>query len=92
MSDSRSNRGPHPKDAELFAPNQIAGIRSALHDFAWLLSRGYACNSPLKLVGDRDQFRARQRISLNRAACGDQEVDQEVDQELWMIDLAEAGI
>ena len=75
MSDSRSNRGPHPKDAELFAPNQIAGIRSAL-----------------KLVGDRDLFRARQRIALNRAACGDQEVDQEVDQELWMIDLAEAGI
>lgn len=74
MSDTRSNRGPHPKDRELFASEQIAALRSALHDFSWLLSRGYARPSSLKLVGDRYGLRERQRVALGRAACGDEEV------------------
>jgi hypothetical protein len=74
MSDNRSNRGPHPKDHDLFAPSQIDAIRRAMSDFSWLLSRGYARPSSLKLVGDRHQLRERQRVALSRVACSDDEV------------------
>lgn len=74
MSDSRSNRGPHPQDTELFAPERVAVMRGAAEDLSWLLSRGYARASSLKLVGDRYDLRERQRVALGRAVAGDREV------------------
>jgi hypothetical protein len=71
MPDKRSNRGPHPKDHDLFAPLQIEAIRRAMSDFSWLLSRGYARPSSLKIVGDRHKLRERQRVALSRVACSD---------------------
>jgi hypothetical protein len=41
-------------------------------DLSWLLSRGYAPTSALKLVGDRWSLIDRQRAAVLRCACSDQ--------------------
>lgn len=71
MPDSRSHRGPHPEDAALFAPQAEEALRQATDDLCWLLNRGYATPSSLKLVGDRYQLCARQRVAVGRCACSD---------------------
>jgi len=71
MPDRRKHRGKHPEDDELFAERHLAALRSAVTDFAWLLSRGYADNSALKLVGDRFNLTARQRLAVWRCSCAD---------------------
>ncbi len=53
MPDRRKHRGPHPEDRRLFAPEALPRLRAAAGDLSWLLSRGYAPESSLKLVGDR---------------------------------------
>jgi hypothetical protein len=72
MPDTRRHRGPHPEDAQLFAPAVWPVLRAAVGDLSWLLSRGYAEPSALKLVGDRFQLTERQRIAVMRSACSDQ--------------------
>lgn len=72
MPDHRSHRGQHPDDARLFAPDQHASLRTAVAELAWLLSRGYASPSALKLVGDRHRLDARQRMAVQRATCTDE--------------------
>ncbi len=72
MPDKRSHRGPHPEDAELFHPDQWPRLVGATGDLCWLLSRGYAPTSALKLVGDRYQLAARQRTAVGRCACSDE--------------------
>lgn len=64
-------RGPRPNDRELFAGERVPTLTRAVADLSWLLSRGYADPSALKLVGDRYALTARQRMAVSRAACGD---------------------
>lgn len=64
-------RGPHPTDLELFAQGQIQALQQAVGDLSWLLGRGYAGPSSLKLVGDRYRLRERQRRSVRSGACSD---------------------
>ncbi len=71
MPDRRRHRGPHPRDAESFAPAELPGLRRAAGDLAWLLSRGYAAKAAVKLVGDRHALTARQRSALQRSTVGD---------------------
>ncbi|MFW6153998.1 MAG: DUF434 domain-containing protein [Planctomycetota bacterium] len=71
MPDRRRHRGAHPKDRELFAPQRLEELRRAVGDLSWLLSRGYAPPSSLKLVGDRYTLTQRQRMAVARAACPD---------------------
>jgi hypothetical protein len=73
LPDTREHRGPHPEDARLFAPEALEPLRQATADLCWLLSRRYATPSALKLVGDRYQLCARQRIAVARCACSDAE-------------------
>jgi hypothetical protein len=73
VPDERIHRGPHPADAELFAPEQIPRLREALADFSLLLTKGYAGKSALKLVGDRFSLTQRQRLAVMRSACSDQQ-------------------
>ena len=75
MPDRRLHRGPHPEDAHLFAPGQWAALQGACADLAWLLSRGYALNSGLKIVGDRYALTQRQRVAVMRATCSDQSLN-----------------
>ena len=72
MPDKRQHRGPHPQDSKLFAAEQVEKLRCAVEEFSWLLTRAYAPDSALKLVGDRYQLTARQRTAVMRSACSDQ--------------------
>ncbi|QDV38981.1 DUF434 domain-containing protein [Tautonia plasticadhaerens] len=71
MPDSRSHRGPDPRDEALFAPGAIPPMRGAVADLSWLLGRGYAEASSLKLVGDRHRLAERQRKAVMRSSCAD---------------------
>jgi hypothetical protein len=64
-------RGPHPRDAELFAERWHETLRTAVSELSWLETRGYPARASLKLVGDRHRLRARQRDAVARCACSD---------------------
>ena len=71
MPDTRTHRGPDPRDAEAFGPAALPALRQAVSDLSWLLGRGYAIVSAVKLVGDRWSLTERQRLAVRRAACSD---------------------
>jgi hypothetical protein len=71
MPDSRTHRGPHPLDFEIFAPVQIPVLQRATLDYSWLLERDYASKSSLELVGNRFQLHERGRLAVMRGACPD---------------------
>jgi hypothetical protein len=71
MPDTRRHRGPHPQDADLFAEAVHPTLREAASHLSWLLSRGYAQRSSLKLVGDRFGLVERQRRAVLRSSCSD---------------------
>lgn len=72
MPDSRKHRGQHPSDARLFGESQVPKLQQAVRDLSWLLSRGYAEKSSLKLVGDRYRLQSRQRLAVARSSCSRQ--------------------
>jgi hypothetical protein len=74
MPDTRTHRGPHPRDATSFAPGRLPALRAAVGELAWLLSHGYATPSALKLVGDRHNLDARQRAAVGRSICSDEQL------------------
>jgi hypothetical protein len=65
----------------LFAAEAMEGIRAAGADLCWLLSRGYAMRSALKLTGDRYFLTERQRAAVMRAACSDESLRARRDRE-----------
>ena len=69
MPDKRKHRGQHPQDASLFAEKQLPNLRIAVEDFSYLLTKGYAPNASLKLVGDRFRLKERQRMAVRRCGC-----------------------
>ena len=69
MPDTRTHRGLHPRDAVLFAGEIQPTRRAAAGDLSWLLERGYALQSSLKLVGDRYALEQRQRDAVGLSAC-----------------------
>ena len=71
MPDKRDHRGPDPRDGIAFGPLALPALRGAVGDLSWLLSRGYAPVSSLKLVGDRWSLTERQRKAVGRSACSD---------------------
>jgi len=75
VPDKRKHRGSHPDDARLFGPEAVPLLRHASEDLAWLLSKGYAPPSSLKLVGDRYDLVARQRTAVARATCAPEEAE-----------------
>jgi len=50
----------------------LPALRSAVSDLSWLLERGYAPVSALKLVGDRANLTERHRSAVQRSACSDE--------------------
>lgn len=87
MPDTRKHRGPHPHDQELFAETALPGLRTAVEDLAWLLSRGYALPSSLKLVGDRYALNARQRTAVSRCCCSDEDLARRQEHQVSESDL-----
>jgi hypothetical protein len=73
MPDRRSHRGPHPEDGGIFDAAAQLRLSAAAGDFCWLLNRGYAHDSALKLVGDRYDLVARQRTAVSRCCCSETE-------------------
>jgi len=71
VSDSRIHRGAAPGDREWFGAQALPTLATAAADLSWLLSRGYAERSALKLVGDRHRLVERQRAAVHRCAGGD---------------------
>jgi hypothetical protein len=71
VPDNRAHRGPDPRDGTAFGPLAAPALRGAVADLSWLLGRGYANPSALKLVGDRWSLTERQRLAVRRASCSD---------------------
>lgn len=69
MPDTRTHRGPHSDDPELFGAEALPRLNQAARDLNWLLDRGYAQASSLTLVGNRYNLSQRQRIALGRSCC-----------------------
>ncbi|MGR9114966.1 MAG: DUF434 domain-containing protein [Gammaproteobacteria bacterium] len=63
------HRSQFPDDRELFSGTQLLQIQRADYELCWLLDRGYARHSSIKLVGDRYRLNRRQRLAISRAAC-----------------------
>ncbi|MDO9269143.1 MAG: DUF434 domain-containing protein [Methylobacter sp.] len=63
------HRGMHLNDQALFSGEQLHRLRDAVYEFCWLLDRGYARHSVIRLVGDHHQLTKRQRLAISRAAC-----------------------
>jgi hypothetical protein len=72
MPDKRKHRGAHPEDDRLFAAEHCDTLRRAVEEYSWLLTRDYAEDSALALVGNRYSLTERQRLAVRRAACSDQ--------------------
>jgi hypothetical protein len=71
LPDTRSHRGPDPRDDPAFDASTWPALRGAVADLSWLLGRGYAPASSLKLVGDHRSLTSRQRLAVLRGACSD---------------------
>lgn len=89
VPDSRRHRGPHPEDDRLFAADQLPRLSGACADLCWLLDRGYAVPSSLKLVGDRYGLTARQRTALERCVCSEAEALHRREREVPLADVAQ---
>jgi hypothetical protein len=72
VPDTRKHRGPGPEDRTWFSREAQPALVAAVVELSWLLSRGYATASALKLVGDRHRLVERQRTAVIRSACSDQ--------------------
>lgn len=88
MPDRRTHRGSHPADEKLFTPEAISDLRSALADYSLLLTKGYAEKSSLKLVGDKFSLTQRQRLTVMRSACSDQQLANRIQKRIEAKNLA----
>ena len=68
------NRGKTSNDTKDFAPNWHPIFKEAVDDLCFLLTRGYAINSALQLVGNRYKLNKRQRHAVSRISSSDLEV------------------
>jgi len=88
VPDQRAHRGADPRDAPAFSPPFRPALRAAVADLSWLLGRGYAPVSALKLTGDRWRLTERQRQAVRRAACSDQARERRLARQVTAADLA----
>src|SRR5262245_39752645 len=92
MPDQRHYRGPHPEDERLFAPETWPTLQQAVADLSWLLTRDYAHESALKLVGDRYQLKDRQRKAVMRSSCSEQALARRQKRQVPVEKLAGAAL
>lgn len=89
---STRNRGKHSNDDKWFAPKWQATFNEATNDLCYLLSRGYAINSSLQLVGNRYRLNKRQQTALSRVAASDQQVAAREKSRLSASDLKDKTV
>lgn len=92
MPDLRKHRGPNPDDRKLFSDDQLPGLRTAVSELSWLLTRDYSMRGALKLVGDRHALTDRQRLAVSRAACSDQSKAQRARTQVAIEELESADL
>ncbi len=68
------NRGKQSNDDLWFAPKWHPIFTEAINDFCYFLSRGYAENSVLQIVGNRYRLNKRQRNAISRISASEQEI------------------
>jgi hypothetical protein len=88
LPDHRKHRGAHPEDQQLFGSENWPRLREATRDLSWLLTRGYASASAIKIVGDRYSLDARQRIAVARCACDEASQSRRQRHQVSASDLA----
>jgi hypothetical protein len=92
VPDTRAHRGPDPRDALAFSLPSQPALRAAVADLSWLLGRGYAVVSALKLTGDRWSLTERQRQAVRRAACADMARERRQERRVAPPDLAGSSL
>ena len=70
------NRGKQSNDDKDFAPKWQPIFTEAVNDLCFLLSRGYANNAALQIVGNRYKLNKRQRNAVLRVSASEQEIVQ----------------
>ena len=88
MPDKRKHRGPHPEDSKLFCGKNIAALRRAVTDYSLLLTKEYPQNAALKLVGDKFELTARQRLAIMRSSCSDTQLADRLIRQIQPAKLA----
>lgn len=68
------NRGKQSNDDKIFAAKWHPIFTAAIDDLSYLLSRGYAINSSLQIVGNRYKLNKRQRHAISRVSSSEQEI------------------
>ena len=76
------NRGKHPSDNKLFSEKWHPIFTEAIDDYSFLLSRGYAMNSILQIVGFRYKLNKRQQKAILRVAAGEHSIQLRKSKEL----------
>lgn len=71
---TKRNRGKQSNDDKLFDSKWHSIFTEAVNDFCFLLSRGYAENSVLQIVGNRYKLNKRQRKAVLGISCSDQDI------------------
>ena len=66
---AKRNRGKHPNDDKYFCKKWLPIFTEAVDDHSYLLSRGYAANSALQIVGNRYKLNKRQRQAIPRISA-----------------------
>ncbi|MFK8005872.1 MAG: DUF434 domain-containing protein [Saprospiraceae bacterium] len=76
------NRGKHPNDNKYFAKKWHPIFKEAIDDYSFLMSRGYAMNSTLQIVGSRYKLNKRQRMAIMRVGAAEQNIQLRKSKEL----------
>lgn len=87
-----SYRSKFPEDDQWFSGAWLPVFREAVDDQSYLLSRGYATNAALELVGNRYHLNQRQRMAVRRMSASTQEVANRRRRECHKTDLAHQAI
>lgn len=81
------NRGKQSSDDKLFAPKWHPIFTEAINDLSYLLTRGYAENSALQIVGNHYKLNKRQRNAVMRMSCSAQSITNRHQSESSVVDL-----
>jgi len=71
---AQRNRGKQPNDDKYFSNKWQLVFKEAADDFCFLLSRGYASNSSLQIIGNRYKLNKRQRKAIQRICSSEKEI------------------
>jgi len=82
------NRGKQSSDDNYFSSQWHPAFTAAVDDMCYLLSRDYAENSAMQIIGNRYRLNKRQRNAIARVSCSEREITNRLHSELKSTDLA----